>query len=144
MASTKQEHRSDKNHHSPTGSKLTNTFLNVVGEHFNWMSTHDSEEIKAAKNLLSPSYQFKKSRHEGKVCRVATARKKSLNITQRKRGVDYTCAAQGLIQYSSLRFTVHSKTVATELRARSIEVPVGTGILKLIEMLKADEKKRHV
>lgn len=141
MSTAKQKHTKEGKSHRPHGSKLTSTFLNVVDEQFN--RALDPQEQEEAKRLLSPSYQFKETRHKGKVLKVTTSRKKTLNIAQRKQEVDFPCAAQGLVSYSALRFSVYVGTVTNELNARSVKIPVGTGIRELIKLLKMDENRRH-
>ena len=70
-----------KDHHFPSGSKLTNNFLNVVKEQFDRILTHYREGQKAVKNTLSSRYQFKKSCHKGYFCRVANTITKALKST---------------------------------------------------------------
>ena len=143
LARKKQIHKTEgQENHVPTGSKLTSCFLDVVQTQFE--RDISNAKIKTAKQLLSRTSQYKQERQSKKVDSILSARRKSLNKAQLKRGIDYTAAARGLIGFGTVYRSSYIPQVIAELQVRGVEIPEeADGIKKLLDLLKADEKQRH-
>ena len=59
-----------------------------------------------------------------------------LNKSQKKRGVDYACTAQGIVPYTAVDLTEFSGIITNDLATRHVQVPPGTKIKTLLVLLK--------
>ena len=104
---------------------------------------YSEEEFGAARALLARLYQFKQKRQQGKVQRITNSKKKRLNKAQKRRGVDYTCAARGMVPYAAVGLTEFVEIITKELAARHVQVQPGTKIKALLVLLKIHKTNRQ-
>ena len=64
-----------------------------------------------------------------------------LNKSQKKRGVDYACTAQGIVPYAAVGSTEFVRIITKEIAARLMQVLPGTKIKALLVFLKIHKTK---